>query len=335
MSSENSSKQNLKGVLVSFGLLATLLGLIGVGLLNRQNISDHISVWSYKPSAQVQEIAETAALTDNGRFIFYATKPELASSETFNESCPRVETDSPILGCYAEDRIFVYDITNQNLNGMEQVTATHEMLHAVWFRHGNAERQQLEILLVEAYNNLGSAELKERMDYYKRTEPGEFINELHSILGTEINSLGSELETYYNQYFNRSKLLEQYKQYNTVYESLNKKAEALYAAMEELAQNIESESLNYTNESDKLDADIQTFNSNANNGNFLSMESFYAQRSQLQARLDSLEAKRLAVNELISKYNNYNHEYTEVGNQLQALNKSVDSYSPIESTPSI
>src|SRR5690606_38163618 len=119
-----------------------------------------------------------------GVFYFRATHPEIASADEFNQDCPRQEANSPILGCYSTGHIYIYDITNDALDGIEEVTAAHELLHAIWDRMSANDQQRIGGLLRSTYATISNKELKERMDYYQRNEPGQFENELHSIIGT-------------------------------------------------------------------------------------------------------------------------------------------------------
>ena len=303
---------------------------------NRQYAQDWISVQNFTPSAAIETINERAKFTEKGRFIFYATNPQVENQESFNKECPRQEPGSPILGCYTnDDRIFVYDITNKQLDGMEEVTAAHEMLHAAWHRATEAERQSLTTQLRAAYQKLGDSELKTRMDYYERTEPGEFVNELHAILGTEVASLDPSLETYYSQYFNRDAVLKLHQQYKSVYDSLYARADSLYTLMQTLSTSIQSRSSSYDAEVTQLSADIASFNKRAGNGVFTSQAQFNAERAALVRRTAALEAERSALNSDIVTYNTYYKEYDSISKQIELLNSSTDSFKEIEQAPSV
>ncbi len=275
-------------------------------------------------------------MTDKGRFTFYATHPVIESQAAFNQSCPRQETGNPILGCYTtDDRIYIYNLTNAELDGMEEVTAVHEMLHAVWSRMSVGERSRLSDELMTAYNNLADQELKTRMEYYQRTEPGEFTNELHSILGTEVANLGSSLESYYGRYFSRSDVLALHTKYSSVYKALYDRADELYKAMDTLSASIESRSKEYDSASEKLTTDINSFNARADSGAFTSNAQFYQERSALIARSNALEAERKAINDAIDQFNTYHTEYTKISDQIEVLNESIDSFKQIDKTPSV
>ncbi len=46
-----------------------------------------------------------------------------------------------ILGCYnpSSRDIYIYNVTNSELDGVKEVTAAHEMLHAAWERLSESE----------------------------------------------------------------------------------------------------------------------------------------------------------------------------------------------------
>ena len=304
--------------------------------INRQYVLDQFSVWSYEPSAQMLDINERVAFTEKGTFVFYATKPSLEDQAGFNKECPRQEAGSPILGCYTSaDRIFVYNITNEQLDGMEEVTSAHEMLHAAWYRMSHDEREKLTVELRAAYEKLDNPQLTERMEYYQRTEPGEFANELHSILGTEVASLGDSLEAYYEQYFDRETVVALHDKYNTVYTALYTRADDLFSKMEALSTSLEARNTAYEASVNQLSSDINDFNSRANGGSFSSQAQFNSERAALVRRSNVLNAERQAINTDVATYNEYYEEYQKISEQIQVLNESVDSFKQIEQAPSV
>lgn len=332
-----TSKSNKVWTSIAFVLSIITIGLAILLFFNRQYALDQFSVWSYQPTVSVQELNEKVQFTDRGTFTFYATKPVIASPSEFNTKCPRQEAGSPILGCYtSEDRIYVFDITNAQLDGMKEVTAAHEMLHAVWVRLDQAEKERIGKLLTVAYEKSASADLRERMAYYERTEPGEITNELHSILGTEVDELGDDLETYYAKYFkDRQVILDMHAKYDAVYKQLNNRAEELYAEMQNQSASIQSRSTQYDNDVAQLSSDITTFNSRANNGDFSTISQFNRERAALVARSAALDAERNAINNAIASYNVLYEEYQEISSQIEVLNNSIDSFKSLDETPTL
>jgi flagellar biosynthesis chaperone FliJ len=109
-----------------------------------------------------------------------------------------------ILGCYkGGDRgIYLYRVSDPRLDGVVEVTAAHEMLHAAYERLSSDERRSLDRQLEAFYRqSLRDERVKTTVDSYKTLEPSELPNEMHSIFATEVAVLPTELEQYYTRYF--------------------------------------------------------------------------------------------------------------------------------------
>jgi uncharacterized protein YukE len=332
----SNKSRNLTRNIIALSVSAVIIALSLWAVLNRQFVLDSYANMAYQPSAAVVGISERTQLTDEGMFTFYATYPEVLNQDVFNQKCPRQEVGSPILGCYtSEDRIYMYNVTNESLDGMKEVTAVHEVLHAVWARMDSTEKSEIEQLLRTAYDAKADDALKTRMEYYERTEPGEFVNELHAIIGTEVGELDPQLESYYGQFFNRQTVLALHAQYSSVYTELSNRSTELYELMTQLGQTIDSTTQAYNQAATAYSSDVDSFNARANNGSFASRAQFNAERSALVARSGALEAQRQAINQNIETYDGYYTEYQSIGEQLQTLNEGMDSYHKIEETPSV
>ena len=333
----SDKKHSLRRSIIGGTMSIVLLAIAGFLLLNQQYVKDQVAIWAYSPTASVTTIDERIGLTSKGKFYFYATQPAVDGSEKFNSDCPRQEVGNPILGCYSAGRIYVYDVTNSQLDGIEEVTAANEMLHAVWERMKPEEQARIGALLRAEYQKLaGDKDLTDRMGYYERTEPGEFENELHSILGTERKSLGSELETYYGQFFtDRQRVIALHSKYDTVFTDLKNRSDALYTELTMLGQSVETRSTQYEADSQTLAADISSFNSRADSGNFSSISQFNAERASLITRSNRLDADRDAITSDIETYNAKYAEYQAVASQIETLNKSIDSIKDLQPAPSI
>lgn len=305
-------------------------------VFNRQYVLDTATNLVYQPSSDVEAIARRVKFSDTGKFTFYATRPEVLQQEDFNEACPRQEQASPILGCYtSNDRIYMYDITSEQLDGIKEVTAAHELLHAVWMRMPQDDRATLEPLLTAAYEANASDSLKSRMEYYSRTEPTEFTNELYAILGTEVPNLGPQLEAEYAKYFERSAVLALFDGYNSTYTRLSNRATELSAMMQALGKQIDENSTVYNQNVTAFSRDVDSFNRRATNNEFASNEQFAAERASLVSRSQQLDNNRSSINADIQTYNAYFEEYQIIGDQLQLLNESMDSYHALEEAPSV
>lgn len=225
----------LSGLLTLLLLLAALTAIFW-----RQEAYDWWRLRDYQPSAEVSALATATTMTDKGRHIFYVTHPSVIDAETFNQNC-NIEEFSIILGCYIEGgNIYIYDISDERLSGIKEVTAAHEMLHAAYGRLSAEERAQLDSQLVSAYKNLRNQRIKAAIAQYQSADPSVVPNELHSILGTEVRDLPQELESYYQRYFaNRQKVVSYSDRYEAVFSSRQNQVTQIDKQLESLKVEIE------------------------------------------------------------------------------------------------
>lgn len=305
-------------------------------VFNRQQLVDRAVVAGYHPSAEIAELAKQADLSNQGKFYFYASRPELSNRQSFNKHCSNKEGDSVVLGCYTAQRIYVYNITDSRLSGVRATTAAHEMLHAAYERLGDHERQKVNGWLEAQFKSLGGdADLQKQMAGYAKSEPGEEDNELHSILATQITHLSPQLEKYYSQYFtNRQVVVGLFKQYSQVFDGLKAQQDQLVSQLDQLASEINVSTASYNASVEQLDSDVSGFNQRANTqGGFSSEGEFEAQRQALVARQDQLAAQRDGINQQIATYNQKRDQLQALNLQAESINRSIDSH--LQPVPSI
>ncbi len=309
-------------VLLVVGLLAAL------AITNRQYLVDQWTVWNYNPSSVIQGYADRATMTDHGEFLFFASQPVVAASDEFNSVCQNNEEGSGVLGCYTHRDMVItlFDITDPQLDGMEEVVAAHEMLHAAWDRMGDDEQARLTVLLeAESEKLSGDSDFAARMEVYSRTEPGERVNELHSIIGTEEADLGPELEEYYGQYFrDRAALVALHLTSNAVFEQIEEQTAALVAEIDQLKVEIEADLATYNSGYDKLNADIEDFNRRADAGEFESQQQFDNERAALLARQGSLDALFSSIKAREATYNAKIAQLSQLNEAAAALNTAIN-----------
>lgn len=296
-------------------------------VINRQMIIDQITVWQYKPTSDISAITSRSGLNDYGKFLFYASRPELDKSQTFNGLCNRIENSTAILGCYSNDRIYLYDVTDTRLDGIREVTAVHETLHAAYQRLSSNKKSEVNKLLEAEYTKLKTnTNFASLIKYYDSAEPGQRDNELNSIVGTEVASVSPELEDYYRQYFSdRQQIVKLYYQYNDVFQELSVKASALADQLKNLTTKITTESDKYNSDIKQLNADITDFNERANNNEFTSLSTFYSERENLMSRINAVAAERSSIEADISSYNTNLNEYNSTTAESKELYNSIDS----------
>jgi hypothetical protein len=305
----------LAGVLV---LGAGTLG--GWMLLNPQRVTDQVTVWQFEPDATITGYADRAGLTDEGRFLFYASRPTVYSGDAFDEQCSTESEGVGILGCYQHDdrRIYLFDVTDDRLDGIEEVVAAHEMLHAAWDRMSTAERDALAPLLeTEATARAGDPEFAERLAFYAAAEPGQRVNELHSIIGTEFAGIGPELEQHYERYFtSRAELVALHEKSNAVFQQQQEAIDAIVVQLGEIEAGVDADYASYNAGYDELNNDILIFNDKAENGEFASQAAFQRERDALLARQAELDA-------LYDSIAARQEQYTALVAQLDELNAVV------------
>ena len=311
----------------------TVLGLIflavALALFNAQFLKDSFIIWSNPTSPTVLSLVEDGGMNGKGQFYYKASIPELSSAEDFNEVCrkDREESDA-ILGCYTNQRIYVYDVQDERLAGVKEVTAVHEGLHAIYERLSVGDKNYVNGLLDNEYKKLANdSELKERMDYYARTEPGQFYNELHSIIATEKSDIGRSLEEYYGKYFSdRQKVVKMHLSYAGTIKALAEKAQKLNDEISVQKSQLEARIDNYNKEISALNNSIAVFNNNANTaGYYASQADFLQARRQLSNKASLIDKEYDAIKLEIQRHQQLVEEYNQTAVQVNEVNSSLNS----------
>lgn len=227
-------------------------------VVHRQDLIDWWRLRNYTPPAQIVQLADATTMHGKARDLFYASQPEVNSKEQFNENCTDLSEESLVLGCYKAQRIYIYDVADQRLSGVKEVTAAHEMLHAVYERLGDDERQQINDMLASTQQKVQDTRLQDLVALYNKHEPGELYNELHSILATEYRNLPTDLETYYKRYFtDRMKVVNLAEGYSAQFVASEKRLEALEAQLASLKQRIDANTTLLQQRKEELDQDAK------------------------------------------------------------------------------
>ncbi len=238
-----------------------LLGVVGA-LWQRQAIYDWWRLKDYQPSAAIQSLATATTMNDHGRHMFYVYHPALEDKAAFNLHCSGNEK-TVVLGCYITNQgIYIFDVTDPRLSGIEEVTAAHEMLHAAYDRLARDERTRVDNLTAQAFSGLTDERVRDTVERYRTRDPSVVPNELHSILATEVKDLPSELEQYYKRYFtNRQAIVAFSAQYQQAFterqnkiEQLDKQINDLRAQIDRLQSQLNSSSRELEQQRNQLDA---------------------------------------------------------------------------------
>jgi hypothetical protein len=289
---------------LSIAVTAILLLMPVVGLAQRQNIYDWTRLHNYQPSTDVVGLADAAGMTDYARKLFYINHPQvLGDKAAFQSHC----TDSEktiVLGCYINHNgIYLYDVSDARLNGVKEVTAAHEMLHAAYDRLTPDERQRIDNLTTGVFRDLKDERIKKTIESYRQKDPSVVPNELHSILGTEVGILPKDLEDYYAKYFqSRLNIVKLSETYEKAFTEREDKVADYDAQLQQLKQTIDSKQASLAKQQQAIEAE--------------------------RARLDTLlRAKQYdEYNAAVPGYNAQVRSYNAIVNDTQGL---IDRYNKL------
>ncbi len=303
---------------------ALLLLSVIVAIMQRQQLYDWYILRSYEPPSEIVELAEESGMSEYAKRIFFVNRPSIEDSETFNSYCRQNEY-TIVLGCYigGQSGIHIFEIKDQQLYGIKQVTAAHEMLHAGYDRLSSKERSWINELLLRFYDELNDERIRKNVETYRANNPDIVPNELHSILATEVRVLTPELEQYYSRYFtDRLRVVAHSERYEAVFEDLKQQIadydaelSALRYRIDELESALKTEKEYLEGESNRLDQlaavrDVAAFNA--------AVPSF-------NARLDSYNAEVVRYQQLISEYNATVEKRNEAAYERSSLANSINS----------
>ncbi len=307
-------RRRSSGQAVVLVFLLIVLATVTFAWIRRQDIYDWARLRNYDPPQQIQQLAFDTTMNNSARKLFYVYHPELNDREEFNNNCRGFGEHTIVLGCYVSNHgIFLFDIDDDRLEGVEQVTAAHEMLHAAYDRLGETERARVDKLVHDAFAKVTDERIRRSIDNYRSRDASVVPNELHSILATEVRNLPPELENYYKRYFtNRHAVVAYSEKYESVLTkrrnhaaSLELQISGLRNEIEQLEKTLAAEKnfLQQLRGSVRTQADVQTYNS----------------------RVAAYNTNVRLLNSQISRHNDLIEEYKEVALEAQELYKALDS----------
>lgn len=299
----------------------------GVNFLLQQDfVKDRLTAWSFNPSAEISAITEKLNLTDAGKLIFNASTPALESREDFNKHCDSHEEEVSVLGCYTDRKIYLYDIKTDELSGVVESTAAHELLHAVWERLSSSEQDEIKIKLDQVFADHHDL-LAEDLESY---DESEWTDELYVRIATQIADLPDELEEHYAKYFNdQDAVVAYYDSYITPFRELEEEMRTLEKELGELGAKIDQQTAEYESRANSLSAAVDEFNNCADTINcFSSIQAFTARRNELLAEQAALDALYEELNANIETYNQkvekYNSSLLRTKELENIINSNVD-----------
>lgn len=293
---------------------------------NRQYLKDLYIVSTTDLSLASMNLGVDISLTDKADFIYQASQSELKKAESFRASCSGLEKNNIVLGCYKAQRIYIYDVDDKKLNGVKQVTAAHELLHAVYERLPEDERGKINSLLLKQSKTISDTRIKETLSLYQDVSQEDFYNEMHSIFGAEVRKLIPELEQHYTKYFSsRKKVVDYAQKYQAVFNELENQRQSYDDQLGVLKTEIDNLQSSVNSKRVELDQLRSEMDSLRTSGNLTAYNQRVPQYNQLVAsynsNVNSLKSKVQTYNDIVAKRNTI---VTTENNLAQELDSSAE-----------
>ncbi len=317
-----NSLKKLTGYLLAVAFLAIPV----VAFAQRQELTDWWRLRGYSAPPAVVLLADQTTMTDYSRHMFYVNHPKVeALTASFRADCSTSE-QTIVLGCYHGNQqgIFIYDVTDERLAGVEQVTAAHEMLHAAYDRLSDKEKQRVDGMLENFYSTeLSDERIKKTIDSYKKTEPTQLVNEMHSIFGTEVMVLPAELASYYQQYFsNRNKVVEYAQGYQNEFTKRQNQINSYDTQLKELKSRIEKSETSISLQLVDLQAAKVKLDSLRSSGQ---IDEYNAAVPGFNFKVTSYNSGVTKLRSDITTYNNLIETRNALASEIRELDQALDT----------
>lgn len=311
----------VKGVLkvaTNFAVLSVLIVLI----YNRQSVYDWYALRGYKPDQNIKQLADKSSMSSRAEKLFYVHKPSLLEKEEFNTVCP-IGEETIVLGCYDGRGIYILDVKDSRLSGIEEVTAAHEMLHAAYTRLSSKEKKYVNELIENELKRLTDERILKNIDSYRKKDPSSVINEAHSIFATEVLDLSPDLEAYYSRYFiNRRTVVLLSESYESVFTNLKNQVIEYDRRLAELKAIIDSKEAELTKSSEEIikwSADLEKLKIEGK------ISQYNSQVDDYNASVDRYRSGVSTLRSIIAEYNSIVEKRNQLANEQGELYQSIDS----------
>lgn len=323
------TKQKPRPLIIFIDIICVMLSLAFIAwLICGQAIRDYFVGLNYTPSPEMASTIEKINLTWRGNLVVQAVQPTFASADDFNANCldGNEEGNITTLGCFlpSDDRIYIYDIHSDELEGIKESVLAHELLHAIYNRLNGIERSNLNAEL----NNYYQAHQADFGDYMSSYSEDQYYTELHSLIGQRVHyqDLSASLRSHYASYFaDQDVIVDFYDQYHDTIDKLTAQIEAGKAEIDTLYAELDAKRTQFRQELEQYNTDVEYHNTQVELGYY--DESRYRSLKQRETQLDSdLET----LNQLIDTYNAKAQAYNELLERQQQLYGRMDSRAKIQ-----
>ncbi len=283
---------------------------------------------NYSAPPEVSRLADTTTMTSGARRLFYVYRPLLEDKSSFNQHCSNSE-QTIVLGCYVEHQgIYLYNISDPRLNGVIEVTAAHEMLHAAYDRLSDKERQRVDGLTAQVAGTVTDERLKSTIENYRVKDPNVVPNELHSILATEVRDLPADLEAYYSRYFtNRKVIVELADKYKQAFTEREDQVKSIDDQLAGLKTQIDALNESLETQQKALKTSYDDLQQKRNGG---SVEAYNAAVPGYNQAVVSYNRDVNRQKQLVTQYNSLVEQRNTLATEENELIKALDSRSTIQ-----
>jgi hypothetical protein len=307
-------------------VLVVVLAALVLAAFNRQAIQDWWKLRGYQSPSAVVQLADQDTMNSYTQHLFYLNKPQLPTTvASFRQDCPE-NKDTIVLGCYhpGQNGIFIYNVQDPALAGIQQVTAAHEVLHAVYARLSSRDRSQLDNELEAFYKHgLTDPVVMAEVKLYQQTEPTDVMDEMSCTFGTEVANLPATLTAYYNRFFtNRVAIVAYEQRYEGAFISRQSTIANDDQQLAAMKQQINAQQA-------ALGSQLTQINSNRTNLNsLLSSGQAAAYNAAVPGFNNEIDTYNAAVNSLRTTINSYNQLVASrnlIAGQLTTLDSAIDT----------
>ena len=312
----------LRRVLASLSIFIFLLTPALV-VWQQRTIRDWWILRSYTPTAAVVQLSNDVTMTQKAQHVFYVSRPQLQHKTDFQKSCTTTE-QTIVLGCYkANEGIYIYDVDDVRLAGVQQVTAVHEMLHAAYDRLSSKERRHVDALVQQAYEGIKNERITKNVDAYRKKDATVVPNELHSILGSEVQALPAELEQYYSRYFSdRQEVVRYSESYENEFSEREKQVASYDAQLEALRQRYDTLKAKIVSEESELSTLIASLNASADSSD---VANYNAKVTQYRRLYSTYTSDISAINAIVATYKTILEKRNAIALEEQSLLQAIDT----------
>ena len=280
----------------------------------------------YTPPPSISTLANQDTMTAYGKHLFYVNHPQLLGDvATFRQDCPESE-QTIVLGCYHpnEDGIYVYNVQDAQLQGVQQVTAAHEMLHGAYDRLSAKDRNYIDGLLNDFYNNdEHDQRIIDEINLYKKTEPNSVTNEMHSVFGTEVSNLPAPLEAYYQKYFsNRGAVTAFADGYQGEFTGRMNQINADDAQLASLKSQISAQEQSLTDQLNQINTDKARLDSLRSSGQ---IDAYNSGVTSFNNEVDAYNSGVARLQSDIASYNSLVASRNAIAGELRSLDTAIDT----------